>query len=447
MLGLRRVISRTRSPEASSAPVAGALAPLSRRAALEVLRMNSSRKTVSTKKSVTALVLAMGIGLIAPFAGGCSSHHQAAPEKKPIPVKVRTVEKSPGATLARYSGSLEPAARVDMAFRVGGYVEMVGETSDEGGKQRRLLDKGDFVKKGTVLARIRSSDYAQKVATTRAQIGEAKSEAKLAEAELERSKKLFESKAITKAELDAKIARAESSKANVEGALARSGEAGVALEDTVLRAPMDGVILSRNIEIGTLVSPGQQAISVADMRTVKAVFGVPQALVEKLHVGSPLQVYIGMEGEASSEGAGPNGAAKSEKMVDASVTRIAPSADSKGRVFAVEAALPNDAGTLRAGSVVSVHVPGSTLTTASIAVPLSAIVRSASPQGGSSEHRFSVFVLDGDGERAPARLRDVHLGEVLGNSVTVTDGLVAGQRVVTVGGTLLRDGNEAVVIP
>ena len=360
---------------------------------------------------------------------GCS-HAHATPEKQPIPVKVRAVEKPPGGALARYSGSLEPAVRVDMAFRVGGYVEALGETTADG--KRRPIDKGDFVKKGTVLARVRASDYAQKLATAQAQISEARSESKLADAELDRARRLFESKATTKAELDSMIARSESAKANVDAALARSGEAGVALDDTVLRAPMDGVILTRQVEVGTLVSPGQPAITVADTRTVKAMFGVPQALVEKLQVGSPLQVFVGADGESKT----------ARKPLDARVTRIAPSADSNGRVFAVEAALANEAGTLRPGSVVSIHVPDATLSGASIAVPLSAVVRSAgNPRG------FSVFVLDGEGERAPARIRDVHLGEVLGNSVTVTEGLALGQRVVTVGSTLLRDGSDAVVIP
>ena len=44
-----------------------------------------------------------------------------AAEKRPIPVKVRAVEKTPGSGPARYSGALEPMARVDMAFRVNSY--------------------------------------------------------------------------------------------------------------------------------------------------------------------------------------------------------------------------------------------------------------------------------------------------------------------------------------
>jgi RND family efflux transporter MFP subunit len=350
---------------------------------------------------------------------GCSSH-APAPEHHPIPVKVRAVEETAGPALARYSGTLEPAVRVDMAFRVGGYVETLGEVVEDG--KRRPIDKGDFVKKGTVLARIRSSDYSQKVATAHAAVSQAKSEEKLADVELERSKKLFENKAITRAELDSRLARAESARANLEGAVAKVGEAGVALDDTVLRAPIDGVILARTAEVGMLVTPGQPALTVADIRTVKAIFGVPQALVEKLQVGSPVEIEL-------------------DKTIEAKVTRIAPAADTKGRVFSVEAAIPNENGALRPGSVVSVHIPDTTLASSSLAVPLSAVVRAPSNPRG-----FSVFILDGQADRAPAHMRDVKLGQVLGNLVTVTDGLKAGERVVTVGSTLLRDGNEAVVI-
>lgn len=60
---------------------------------------------------------------------------------------------------------------------------------------------------------------------------------------------------------------------------------------------------------------------------------------------------------------------------------------------------------------------------------------------------FSVFVLDGDEGRAKAHVQAVKLGDVFGNAVTVNDGLRLGQRVVTVGGALPRDGSDTVVIP
>ena len=267
------------------------------------------------------------------------------PEKKPVPVKVRVVERNAAGADARYSGTLEPLMRVDMAFRVGGYVEALGEVEVDG--KSRPLEKGDPVKKGAILARLRRGDYTQKVATASAVVSEAKASARLAEQELERAKKLIEGNTIAKAELDVKEARFESARANVEGTEARARDAAISLEDTVLYAPMDGVVLTRNVEVGTLAAPGVTALVIADVRTVKAVFGAPQSLVEKLKVGGALAIYVGADGESGGAG----------EVIDAKVTRIAPAAESAGRVFMVESALANENGRLRPGSVVSVRVP------------------------------------------------------------------------------------------
>ncbi len=416
------------------------------RAAARVDIISLVRASARFDISVRAALL---VGLALP---ACSPPAKGA-DKLPVPVKVRVVEQREGGAPTRYSGSLDPSAKVDMAFRVGGYVEAIGQvearanareqndvearanarersdTSEARGK--RALDKGDFVSKGSVLARVRSADYVQKLATAKAQLAQARAESKVADEELERAQKLFAAAAITQAELDAKSAKAEAAKAQVEGALAHVNEAAISLDDTVLRAPMDGVILARHVEIGTLVAPGQAAFSIADTRTVKAVFGAPQSLVERLELGSALSVFVGAEGERKAP----------EKLLQARVTRIAPAADTNGRVFSIEAELPNHDGTLRPGAVVSVHVPARAQDHQALVVPLRAIVRSPRNSRG-----FSVFVLDGDGHRAVAHLRDVQLGEVVGNAVTVTDGLALHQRVVTVGSTLLRDGSDAVVI-
>jgi multidrug efflux system membrane fusion protein len=347
-----------------------------------------------------------------------------------VPVRARTVEPRSGTTLDRYSGSLEPKTRVDMAFRVGGYVVELGQLATPGG--RRALEEGDYVEAGTVLARIRASDYAERVATASAQVAQARAQATLADSDLGRAQRLFDARTISKAELDTRVAHADAARAEVSAAVARHGEAGVALADTVLRAPIDGVVLARHIELGALVAPGQPALTLAAVDRVKAVFGAPEELVEKLHVGAPVEVLLGTEGKASP----------SARRLEASITRIAPAADASGRVFSIEAELPNPDGSLRPGSIVSVRVPEGALGGAELVVPLSAVVRSPKDARG-----FAVFVLDGTAERAKAHLKDVTLGEVLGNSVSVTGGLALRERVVTVGATLLRDGSDAAVIP
>jgi RND family efflux transporter MFP subunit len=371
-----------------------------------------------------ALILASLYALSA-----CNQPAAAAPTRRATPVKVQTVSAGPDIATSRYSGALEPASQVTMSFRVSGYVDALGQI--EVGGQRRAIDKGDFVRKGTVLARLRAADYEHKVATGRALVSDASAQAKLSLIELERAQKLFAGNVISKAELDVQEARAESAQAAMKDAIAKSGEAGLALEDTVLRAPMDGVVLARQVEIGTLAAAGQPAVTLADMRSVKAVFGAPQVLVEKLEIGEAVQVFVGAEGEDKAP----------EKLLDARITRIAPAADQSGRVFAVEALLPNPSGELRPGAVVSVRVPERAQSAETLVVPLSSVVRSRrDPQS------FSVFVLAGDRDRGPVREARVALGQVVGNSVTVIEGLEAQERIVTVGATLLRDGADAVVI-
>jgi len=352
---------------------------------------------------------------------GCSEPAAAAAAPRPTPVKVQRLAAASGETTRRFSGALEPVMRVDLAFRVAGYVEGLGQT------ERRALDRGDRVAKGALLARLRSAEYQQKLDSARAQADEARAAARLAGEELQRAHRLFADGASSRADLDARHARAESARAQLAAAQARVDEAALALHDTELRAPLDAVVLSRNVEIGSLMTAGQPAFSLVDTRRVKAVFGAPQALLSELRLGSALQVSV------QDDNAAP-------QRLEAKVSNIAPLADALGRVFRVEAELPNPGGRLRPGAVVSIEIPDGP-SAAQPEVPLSAIVRSARDPRG-----FAVFVLEGEGARAPARLRDIELGDVLGNAVQVASGVSVGERVVSVGASLLRDGADVVVI-
>lgn len=367
--------------------------------------------------------------LLSCVAVSACSHPAEAAQQRPIPVRIHQVEPSSGAGPGRYAGTLEPAVRIELAFRVGGYVEAVAQVPAAGAS--RAAGIGDQVTKSTVLARLRSSEYEQKLATAKAQVGAARAAARLADDELARARRLFASEAITEAELDARVAQADSSRAQLDAARAGAEEAAIALHDTVLRAPMDGVILARQIEVGSLVAAGHPALALADTRKVKAVFGAPQALIGRLRIGSPVRVMAPAD-------RGPAGA---QSALDANVTAIAPAAESNGRVFTVEVELPNPERGLHPGSVVSIHVPDAELGQAPLVIPLNAVQRSTR-----DPHGFAVFVLTGSGDLGVARVRDVQLGEVLGNSVSVTAGLTRAERVVIAGAALLRDGSSATVI-
>lgn len=353
-------------------------------------------------------------------AAACGGRGEAPPEKIVTPVRTRVVEERSQLAGARYSGTVEPGTRVDLAFKVGGYIRELAQIKAEGGQ--RKVQEGDWVKAGTVLAVVRESDYETQVAAGQAALAEAVASQKQAQLDFDRTQKLVASSSVAKVELDAQSARLDTAKARVEGAQSRIREAQMALSDCTLRAPIDGVILKRPIEVGSLVAPGAVGFVLADTRTVKVVFGAPDRLIEKLKPGAQLDVaFEAIQGDFKG-----------------TITRLSPSADPKSRVFEVEATIPNPNDQLKVGMISKLVIPEAALQERALVLPLTAVVRSPHDPRG-----FSVFVVEND----HAKIRDVKLGEVIGNQVIVSEGLKVGDRIVSMGATLLSDGERVKVIP
>jgi multidrug efflux system membrane fusion protein len=353
----------------------------------------------------------------------CSAKSSEA-EKIVTPVRVRLVEERSELAGARYSGTVEPSTRVDLAFKVSGYVRDLLQVKS--GSETRKIQEGDLVKKGQILAVVRESEYAQRVAGAEAQLAEASATEKQAKLDFDRTERLTASNAVAKAELDMETTRLATARARMEGAKTAIQEAQLELSDCTIRAPIDAVVLKRPIEVGSLVAPGVVGFVLADTATVKVVFGAPDRLVEKLRAGGSLVVtFEAVPGDFSG-----------------TITRIAPSADPKSRVFEIEASIPNPKDELKVGMIAKLAVPDAALKEPSLVLPLTAVVRSPhNPRG------FAVFVVENAGQKDVARQREVKLGDVVGNAVIVVDGLKANERVVSMGATLLSDGEPVRVIP
>ena len=365
------------------------------------------------------------IGLwIACTMSGCQPTSAPAPAKIITPVRIRTVEERTQLTQARYSGTVEPSTRVDLAFKVGGYVRELAQVKTASGT--RKIQEGDFVTKGTVLAVVRESDYEQKVAAARANMAEVSAQQKQAQLDFDRSQRLSSSNAVPTFEVDANSAKLETATARVQNAEARIEEAQLALADCTLRAPIDGVLLKRPIEVGSLVAPGTVGFVIADTTSVKVLFGAPDRLVEKLKPGGTLDVtFDAVAGTFAAR-----------------ISRISPSADPKSRVFEIEATIPNPKDQLHVGMIAKLAVSDAAAQARSLVLPLTSVVRSPRDPRG-----YSVFVVESAKGREVARMRDVKLGDVVGNVVVVAEGIESNERVVSMGATLLTEGEPVRVIP
>ena len=377
-------------------------------------------------------------------------HETRKVERTPTPVRVAAVESFTPRVGERYSASVEPARQVTLAFRVTGFVQYLHQIRAADGHMRSL-EPGDMVTAGTVLARLRQEDYdiqlkqaqgqldaaREKEKAARAQLGQAQAASTKAEADFARAKALIESQSLTQPDFDAAKSQFDSTRAQVEGARAQLEEAAAQLhaadaalasarlaqQDTSLVAPFSGAVVQRNIELGALVGPSLNAISLADLSSVKAAFGVPDIVAVRLKRGAALSI--------SAE-------ALPDREFRGVVTAVAAVADSNTRLFQIQLTLPNPQAVLKPGMITTLSLGSPAKVEPMRVVPLSAVVR---PNEG--DIGFAVMVVEGN----QARRRSVAVGNTYGDRIAVVRGVNLGERVVTSGATLIAEGDNVEVIP
>jgi len=368
------------------------------------------------------LSLALIIVSVTGVLGGCS-HNSQIPSQPPRAVRLATVG-APQTTgeILRYSASILPYAQVDLMFRSSGYVTDIRQVRGADGRTRNI-GTGDYVEQGLTLAHIRREDLRNQMAQAQAELDQTTAQHTKADQDFQRAKVLYSTQSLTKPDYDQSEAAFKATRASMDNAKAALLQSQLTLGDADLKAPFSGYILSRNVEIGSLVFPSTNAFTVADIGRVKVAFGAPDYVLSRVPLGQELTIQT--ENDAAP--------------VKGQVTSISPSADTRNRIFAVEVTVNNRNRRLRPGMIASVglgEVPHS-----SISIPLSAIV----PLSSESDH-FAVMVAQDRAGRLVANLRKVQLGTTHDNSVAV-EGVQPGERVVSVGAQLLKNGDPIQAIP
>jgi multidrug efflux system membrane fusion protein len=381
-------------------------------------------------------------------------------------VTAGTVQTIQPDTPERYSAMIAPIAQVDLAFKSAGLIESIHQLRGADGRMRDI-QAGDRVARDTELALVRTSDYRQRVDQATAQLAQveaqhaqaeaqlsqaeaqlAQSQAGFSEAEIEytRANNLFQSASLVKPQFDQAKGRYDSAAAAVKGAEAvvkaaqssvQAAEAAVSnaraaqsetklsLSDTSLRAPFDGWIVARNVDRGTLVGNATVGFSMIDIHLVKAQFAVPDSSLKMVRLGEKLPISLDIE----------------EHPLQGVVTAVSPQADPKTHVFSVEVTLDNAHGDLKPGMIGSLVLGGVRDASPRLVVPLSAVVRAPSDPNG-----FAVFRLVSREGSTYAAAQAIQIGQTLSNSIEVTGGVSAGERIIALGGSLVRDGQQVRVL-
>ncbi len=354
---------------------------------------------------------------------GC--HQETAQEKQLTPVRVATVQTYDATNRLRYSATISPYTQVSLAFKSGGYVQSILQVEGADGRMRDV-NEGDYVTAGTVLAKVRQTDYLNTQSQAKAQLAQAQANFDLAKLNYDRATNLYSTQSLTKPDYDTARASFESAAAGLNNAKAQLAQADVALGDTEVKTPVSGWIQTQNVAVGNLVGASTVGFSIVDTHLVKAVFGVPDTGMGRVRLGNTQTITMeAVPGEFQGR-----------------ITAISPAADPKSRVFSVEVTIPNPRNELKVGMIATVTVAGGKLPGPVLVVPLAAVVRSPEDPTG-----FAVYMVEERDGKSFARIRNVKLSEAHGDAIGVTQGLTSGERVIANGATLVRDREQVQIIP
>ena len=222
----------------------------------------------------------------------------------PVSVELTTVSQaypSQAYTLLNATGYVVAQRKAAVASKATGRLEWLN------------VREGSQVKSGEILARLESNDVKAQMQQAAASVNVARANLEQGEAELreavrvlERSRDLLAKKFVSPAAHDSVIARHEkalaaihSYKALIAVAQANLRAAGVAVEQTLIRAPFDGVVLTKNANVGDVITPfssalGSQAavVTMADMTTLEVEADVSEANLAKVKVGQPCEIQL-----------------------------------------------------------------------------------------------------------------------------------------------------------
>lgn len=328
------------------------------------------------------LVLVLGLTLPA---------GQALAAEKGLPVEVTKAEAGSLGRAVESVGTLRSNESVIIRPEVAGRVTRI------------LFEEGKPVTAGQPLLELDSS-------TNEAELALARAELRLAEADAERARTLFDQKAGTARARDEAIARLASARASLALAEAQYAK-------TRIQAPFAGLIGLRQVSIGDVVQPGQAIVNLEAIDPLKLDFAVPDLLLSRLGPGQPVEITVD---------------ALPGRRFTGDVYAINPLVDERGRSIALRALVANADGALKPGlfARVSLGLPS----TSAVVVPEQAVV--------ARNGNFYVYrIAAGAAEEVT-----VSLGERRDGRVEIVAGLAPGDTVVTAGQQRLQNRSKVEIV-
>jgi RND family efflux transporter MFP subunit len=289
----------------------------------------------------------------------------------------------------------------------------IGIAGSGGRVIRVLVDAGNWVRAGQVLAVVDRSVQAEQAAQLAAQVDAARANAALAQANYERAIALQGRGFVSKAEIDSKKATRDAANAQVRVAQAQLGATRAEIGRLNVVAPVAGLVLARNVEVGQIVGSGSGPLfRLAEGGQMEMQAQLAQQDLSLVHVGMPAQIT-------------PVG---SDRSFSGTVWQVAPAIDPQSRLGSVRIAVPYDP-VIRPGGYAEARI--SSGTTLAPLLPQSAVL--------SDDRGNYVYIINA---KNVVERRDIKIGTVNDSGVTIAQGISGNEAVVLSAGPFLNPGQK-----
>lgn len=294
---------------------------------------------------------------------------------------------------------------------------------------RILADLGDNVSRGQVLAEIYDVPYRDAVEQAEAQIRQARVNLERDSTQFARQSELYERDLISRSEYDNFRSTFLSSRAQYESAMASFTQSRENLDNTRVKSPVDGVVLSRSIAEGDIAGTGQAIFEIANLVGFETRVYLPMQDWEIVEVGQPVSMSL---------------SSRTSEIATGVVSRISPQLDPSTGLGEVVITLTNTESSIYQGALVQARINLLTRDNA-VVIPRSAMVEKVetyiAPETGTIEleRTFSAFVNQGD---SIAVQRELVLGIQQGDKIEILEGLRPGDGLIVTGQRNLENGSR-----
>ncbi|WFP62486.1 efflux RND transporter periplasmic adaptor subunit [Mesorhizobium sp. WSM4904] len=349
--------------------------------------MSLSNSILRRLPAAALVVAALGLA-------GCSQEKAAVVQEVIRPVKVVEIGEAQSTRRLDYSGSVRARTEMNLGFRIAGKVT------------ERLVDIGQHVNSGDVLARVDPSDYELSVKSAQASLDAAERQVETVDLARKRAEQLYAKNFAPKSQLDQATLSYDQAVATRDAARSTLAQAQNQVHYTDLKASEDGIVTAISADIGQVVGAGTPVMTVAVDGEKEVLIAVPEMDIAGFRPGKEVKASFW-----SDEGL----------TLDGKVREVAGSADPQSRTFAVRVSLPNDPRVLLGMTANVEATVGSKAQLVSI--PLTAMAE--------KDGKHIVWTVDRTSDTVHPR--PIKIANFTADGVAVADGLKQGDVVVAAG--------------